>query len=267
MLGSHADAEDAVQETFLRWQNAPNEDIQTAKAYLSTILTRLCIDQLRSARRQREVYVGPWLPEPMLTSDQKHATANVELAESLTMAFLVLLESLSPVERAAFLLHEVFDFDYKETAEVVGKTEANCRQMIHRAKGHISSRHHRFDPSREETERVANEFIEAAQNGDLSRLMKLFSPDAVLLSDGGGKVRAALNPIHGADAIARFVTGVVKKNLPPDAVHAPAEVNGQPAFVTWIRGQRASVTVLDIRDGLIRHVFVVVNPEKLSGLE
>jgi len=267
MLGSHADAEDAVQETFLRWQNAPDEDIQMAKAYLATIVTRLCIDQLKSARSRREVYVGPWLPEPILTSGQKQTASNVELAESLTMAFLVLLESLSPVERAAFLLHEVFDYDYKETAQIVGKTESNCRQMIHRAKTYIASRHHRFDPTREETERVTKEFLEATQNGDLSRLMKLFAGDAALLSDGGGKVRAALNPIHGADAIARFVIGVTKKNVPPDALHTPTEVNGQPAFVTWIGGQRASVTVLDIRDGLIRNVFIVLNPEKLTGVE
>jgi RNA polymerase sigma-70 factor (ECF subfamily) len=266
VLGSRADAEDAVQETFLRWQNAPDEDIQTPKAYLTTIVTRFCIDQLRSARSQREVYVGPWLPEPIMTTNQKQPTSNVELAESLTMAFMVLLESLSPVERAAFLLHEVFDYDYKETAEIIGKTEANCRQMIHRAKEHIASRHRRFDPTREETERVTNGFIEATQNGDVSRLMSLFAGDAVLVSDGGGKVRAALNPIHGADAIARFVVGVVKKNVPRDAVHVPAEVNGQPAFVTWIGGQPTTVTILDIRDGLIRNVFIVANPEKLRGV-
>lgn len=267
MLGSRSDAEDAVQETFLRWQNAADEDIQTPRAYLSTIITRLCIDQLRSARVQREVYVGNWLPEPIPTSVQKHPASNVELAESVTMAFLVLLESLSPVERAAFLLHEVFDYDYKETAEIVGKTEANCRQMIHRAKEHIASRHHRFDPTREETERVTNEFIEATQNGDLSRLMTLFAGDAVLLSDGGGKASAAINPVHGADAIARLVIGVAKKSAPYGAVHVPCEVNGQPAFVTSIAGKTITVTILDIRDGLICNVFIVRNPDKLSGMK
>src|SRR5262249_19213594 len=154
-------------------------------------VTRLCIDQLKSARSRREVYVGPWLPEPIMTSGQKQTTSNVELAESLTMAFLVLLESLSPVERAAFLLHEVFDYDCKETAHIVRKTAPNCRQMVHRAKPCIPSRHRRFDPTLEETERVTKEFLEATQNGDLSRLMKLFAGDAALLSDGGGKVRAA----------------------------------------------------------------------------
>jgi RNA polymerase sigma-70 factor (ECF subfamily) len=267
MLGSSSDAEDAVQETFLRWQNADDEDIRTPKGYLATIVTRLCIDQLRSARSQREVYVGNWLPEPIPTSVQKHPASSVELAESVTMAFLVLLESLSPVERAAFLLHEVFDYDYKETAEIVGKTEANCRQMIHRAKEHIASRHHRFDPTREETERVTNEFIEATQNGDLSRLMMLFAGDAVLLSDGGGKASAAINPIHGADAIARLVMGVAKKTASYGAVHMPSEVNGQPAFVTSIDGEPITVTILDIRDGLIRNVFIVRNPEKLGGMK
>ncbi len=266
MLGSRADAEDAVQETFLRWQHARDEDVQTPRAYLATIVTRLCVDQLRSAQSRREVYVGPWLPEPVMTNGQKQPASSVELAESLTMAFLVLLESLSPLERAAFLLHEVFDYDYKETAGIIGKTEANCRQMIHRAKGHIASRHHRFDPTREDTERIANGFLEATQSGDVSRLMALFSGDAVLFSDGGGKVRAALNPIKGPDAIARFVVGVVRKNIPIDAIHEPTEFNGQPAFVTWIGGQPTTVTILDIRDGLIRNVFVVVNPEKLGGI-
>jgi RNA polymerase sigma-70 factor (ECF subfamily) len=266
MLGSRADAEDAVQETFLRWQNADDEEVQSPRSYLATVVTRLCIDNMRSARSRREVYVGPWLPEPIMTAHNARPDVSVELAESLMMAFMVLLESLAPLERAAFLLHEVFEYDYSEIAEIVGKSEANCRQMIHRAKERVAKRHRRFEPSREETDRIAARFLEAARSGDVQSLMSLFAEDAVMMSDGGGKVRAALNPVHGADPIARFVVGVVRKGIPADATIKRYEINGQPAFVIFHEGQAASATILDISGGVIRNLFLVVNPDKLRGL-
>ena len=261
MLGSRADAEDAVQETFIRWQQS-NEEPSSPKAFLSTIITRLCIDQLRSARAQREVYVGPWLPEPVMTEE-----STVEMAESLTMAFLVMLETLTPAERAAFLLHDVFDFDYPEISQMIGKTEANSRQMVFRARERLTKRRRRFEPTREETERITTRFIETTRNGDLSGLMAMFAEDAVMTSDGGGKARAALKPVHGADAIARFLMGVLKKNEGWDAVHTLTEVNGQPAFVTSISGQPIAVMILDIQDGVIQNLFIIVNPDKLRSLE
>ena len=260
MLGTRADAEDAVQETFLRYQATPEEP-NSPKALLATIITRLCIDELRSSRVQRERYVGPWLPEPVVTEGTK-----VEMAESLTMAFLVLLESLTPVERAAFLLHEVFDYDYTEIAGMIGKTEASCRQMVHRAKERITARRRRFEPSREETERITSQFLKTAQNGDVAGLMALFADDAVMISDGGGKVRAALNPVRGPGAIARFVMGVLKKIESLSPTYSLTEINGQPAFVTSISGENISAAILDIQDGLVQKMFIVANPDKLRTI-
>jgi RNA polymerase sigma-70 factor (ECF subfamily) len=260
MLGSRADAEDALQETFLRYQ-AGDEELDSPKAYLTTIVTRLCIDHLRSARVQRESYVGQWLPEPVATTGM-----DIGMAESLTMAFLVLLENLSPAERAAFLLHDVFDYDYAEIAQMTGKTEANCRQMVHRAKERVKARQRRFDPSREETDRITARFLETTRSGDLSGLMALFSEDAVMISDGGGKANAALNPVKGADSIARFVLGVIRKNESLNPLHRLTEINSQPAFITTISGRVVSATILDIRDGLIRNLFIVANPDKLGVL-
>jgi RNA polymerase sigma-70 factor, ECF subfamily len=260
MLGTRADAEDAVQETFLRYQ-ATQEEPSSPKALLATIITRLCIDELRSSRVQRERYVGPWLPEPVVTEGTK-----VEMAESLTMAFLVLLESLTPVERATFLLHEVFDYNYTEIAGMIGKTEASCRQMVHRAKERITTRSRRFEPSPEETERITSQFLKTAQNGDVAGLMALFADDAVMISDGGGKVRAALNPVRGPSAIARFVMGVLKKIESLSPTYSLTEINGQPAFVTSISGENISAAILDIQDGLVQKLFIVANPDKLRTI-
>jgi len=170
------------------------------------------------------------------------------------------------LERAAFLLHDVFDYDYAEIARVTGKSEASCRQMVHRAKERITARRRRFNPSREEMERITSRFLETARSGDVSGLMALFADDAVMISDGGGKARAALNPVNGANTIARFVMGVLKKNENFNPIHTLTEINGQPAFITSISGQNISATVLDIRDGLIQNLFIVVNPEKLRSI-
>ena len=267
MLGTVADAEDIVQEAYLRWQGASSDEVRSPKAFLSTVATRLCIDQLKSARAQREVYVGPWLPEPLLTGEMPDMTQTLELTESISFAFLLLLESLAPVERAAFLLREVFDYSYPEIASIVGKSEDNCRQMVHRAKQHMKERRPRFSVSREEQEQVTKRFIEVCQGGDIQGLLSLLAPDATLASDGGGKVQAARNILHGASSVARFMFGILAK-LPPDAdlKVEVTDVNGQPGIVGYINGKPDSVTTLDISDGRIVGVNIVVNPDKLSTI-
>src|SRR5436305_5443299 len=203
MLGSATDAEDIVQEAFLRWLQASDEEIQSPKAFLSTVVTRLCIDQLRSARAQREQYVGPWLPEPIPTGQRQDLTETAVLAESLSFAFLVMLESLGPLERAVFLLREVFDYDYSEIAAIVGKSEANCRQVLHRAHQHLGQRRPRYDVSHEQQERITSQFMHATTSGDMQGLLNLLTDDIVFTADSGGKVRAGLKPVHGPDKVAR----------------------------------------------------------------
>ncbi|MCA1558164.1 MAG: RNA polymerase sigma-70 factor, partial [Acidobacteria bacterium] len=211
MLGTVADAEDIVQEAFLRWQAAGDEEIKAPRAYLSAIVTNLSINHLQSARVKREEYIGPWLPEPLIADENQDPMRNIQLADSLSMAFMILLEALAPTERAVFLLREVFDYEYEEIARMVGKTEANCRQMVSRARQHIRERRSRFDVSEEIRERLTGQFIKACASGDLQALMSLLSEDVTLLSDGGGRVTAARKPITGVDHVARFLTGLVKK--------------------------------------------------------
>jgi RNA polymerase sigma-70 factor (ECF subfamily) len=265
MLGSAADAEDILQEAFLRWQRAGEEDVRSPKSYLSAVVTRLCIDQLRSARARREVYVGPWLPEPIMTQHMPDMTSTQELAESLSIAFLVVLESLSPVERAVFLLREVFGYDYAEIARIVGKSEANCRQITHRAQQRIHERRPRFHATHEQQVRVTQEFMQACANGNLQGLMAMLTNNAVLMSDGGGKAQAARNPIYGPNNIARFILGILAK-APPNISVRLDEVNGQPGIVTFVDGQPNAVLVLDVEGDQIRGVHIVANPEKLQGL-
>jgi RNA polymerase sigma-70 factor, ECF subfamily len=223
MLGSVMDAEDVVQEAFLRWQRAPRAEVRSPKAYLSAVVTRLCIDQLRSARKRREEYVGPWLPEPLPTEPD---TAAID--ESLSMAFLILLESLNPTERAVFLLREVFD--YEEISRLVGKSEANCRQIARRARDSIAARRPRFESSPEQEERLLGSFLEASLDGDMESLVSVLSEDVTLWSDGGGKTRAALNPIHGANRVSRFLFGILRQ-APPGLVVRRARVNGRPGII------------------------------------
>jgi RNA polymerase sigma-70 factor (ECF subfamily) len=264
MLGSVMEAEDMVQETFLRWQQVSEDEIESPKAYLTTIVTRLCIDFLRSARARREEYVGPWLPEPLVTGEPA-AGGDMTLADSLSMAFLVLLESLNPVERAVFLLRDVFDYDYAEIARIVGKSEANCRQMARRARQYIAARRPRFNASPEQQERLLLQFLETSTNGDVPGLVELLADDITLWADGGGKARAALKPIRGALNVARFVVGVVR-TLPRDMVTRRVEINGQPGIIAYEGDRVIGVAVLDVGDGRIRGIGFIVNPEKLQGL-
>ena len=264
MLGSVMEAEDVVQEAFLRWQQVPEDEVRSPSSYLSTVVTRLCIDRLRSARARREQYVGPWLPEPLL-EDQEIA-GKADLDDSLSMAFLVLLESLTPVERAVFLLREVFDYDYSEIANLVGKSEANCRQVARRARQSVAARRPRFESSPEQEERLMGSFLRASLSGDMEALLALLSEDVVLYSDGGGKTRAALKPIYGSDRVARFLSGTLRK-APPDFAVRQTRVNGRPGFVGYFGdGIPQSVVTIEVGEGSIAAIRLVVNPEKLGNV-
>ena len=265
LLGTVSDAEDIVQDAFLRWQRDGEREVRSVRAYLATIVVRLCLDELRSARARREVYVGPWLPEPLLTSGRTDLTDSLVLRESLSFAFLLMLESLSPVERAVFVLREVFDYDYAEIAAMVDRSEANCRQVFHRARQRLAERQTRFAASQEQREQVTEQFMRAATSGDVQGLLRVLAEDAVLVGDGGGKGFAAPRPIHSADRVARGFLGALQK-LPPDRAWLD-EVNGQPAIVAMRGGRPFAVLVLEVQDGRIQRLYSVVNPDKLESIE
>jgi RNA polymerase sigma-70 factor (ECF subfamily) len=267
MLGSVADAEDIVQDAYLRWQEAPEADVRSPRAYLATIVTRLAINQLRSARSQRETYVGPWLPEPLVTDHAPDPSEPVELAESLSMAFLVMLERLSPIERAVLLLHDVFDFDYAEISRIVDKSEANCRQLLSRAKKHIGSSEARFDADPVQADRLMQRFTEAASAGDIDGMLAVLAEDITLWADGGGKIKgAALRPIHGADSVARFVAGVLERFVPAERSMRPAQINGEPGFIVYTSGRPLAAMIFHIRDERIHTIYALGNPDKLHAL-
>lgn len=269
MLGSVAEAEDVVQEAFLRFHNAQTEGmaIESPKAYLATVTTRLAIDHLRSARVRRESYVGTWLPEPVLDHKEPSMVRQTELAESLSMAFLLILEALSPVERAVFLLREVFDYDYEEISQIVEKTEDNCRQIFARAKRHIEAGKPRFEASREKRDDLARRFFSACQTGDLHDLLDLLATDAAFYGDGGGKATAILQPVHGRDRVAKLLYGLFAKGRELRIRLQFVEVNGQPgAMVLDAQDRLINVLALDVAEGAIRSIRSVVNPEKLQRL-
>jgi RNA polymerase sigma-70 factor (ECF subfamily) len=251
MLGTSMDAEDIVQEAFLRWQQSPDTEIQSPKAYLSSIVTRLSIDHLRSAQVQRESYIGPWLPEPLLSERTITFLDTAILAESLSMAFLVLLESLSPIERAVFLLRKVFDFEYNEIAHIVDKSEANCRQIVKRAQDYIESRRPRFDVQPEQRDRLLMQFMQTCMSGDFDGLLNLLSDDITLWSDGGGKASAALNVIKGPEKVVRAMQGFLKK-MPQDLVYQMATINGQPGVIMYLDGRPYTVMILDFAPDGVR---------------
>jgi RNA polymerase sigma-70 factor, ECF subfamily len=263
MLGTVTDAEDMVQETFLRWQQTAETTVKSAKNYLSTITTRLCIDHLRSARVQREQYVGSWLPEPLMTAQTDDPSAQVELADSISIAFLVVLERLSPIERAVFLLREVFEYDYDEIAQMVGKSSANCRQILKRSRQHITAQRPRFPVSHQQQEQITAQFLEASTQGDLQGLLSLLAQDVTLWADGGGQVTAALRPLHGAMKVARFLLALRSKWF-STSVAQLIEVNGQPGINYSIDGEIHSVVTFEIVDGLIQSIYSMRNPDKLK---
>src|SRR5215469_1543417 len=268
MLGSAMDAEDMVQETYLRYRRTPPDTIASLKAFLTTILTRLCMDQLHLARRQRETYLGPWLPEPITATDTLALVSpeeRVDRDESISLAFLVLLEELQPFERAVFLLREVFEYDYAEIAAFLGKSEDACRQSFSRAKKHLAEHRPRFPATAETHRQLLTSFHQAVQAGDMTALMGMLADDVTLWADGGGRVKgAATRPVLGRDAVARFSIGATRRFLPEGYGAEIDEVNGEPALV--IRGPDHALLVLtiEVEGQQIRTVRIVANPEKLA---
>jgi RNA polymerase sigma-70 factor, ECF subfamily len=270
MLGSASEAEDIVQEAFLRLhrETANGTEIDSPKAYLSTIATRLSIDHLRSARVRRERYFGTWLPEPLLTEPELEVPSDAETADSLSMAFLVLLESLTPVERAVFLLREVFDQGYDEIAKVVGRSEDNCRQIAVRARRHVEAKKPRFEASRKRRDELAGKFFDAVASGDASGLVELLAADVVVYGDGGGKAPALPRPIHGRDRATRVLL-TSRGQGARLAVRSlrPATINGQPgALLINDEGKPVVAVTLDVLDDQVQAVWAISNPEKLQHL-
>jgi RNA polymerase sigma-70 factor (ECF subfamily) len=266
MLGSVADAEDMVQETFIRWQQAANDEIRSPRAFLVTVITRLSINQLQSARVRREEYVGEWLPEPLVTGPESDPLGVLKVDESLSMAFLLLLERLTPMERAVFLLREVFEYEYEEIAKVLGQSEPNCRQILRRAKQHVGDMRRHFDASAREHDDLLKRFLQAVRKGEIKGLVDLLSSDAVLHSDGGGKAIAQPHMIEGAENVARLILDRMSKVVPKNLVNRMARINGEPGFVSYLNGKPFSAFTLEGGDGRIKAIYIVTNPQKLSHL-
>ena len=269
MLGSAMDAEDMVQETYLRYQSTPKDDIRSLKAYLSTILIRLCMDQLQLARRKREQYVGPWLPEPILTADTAEVVdpqERVDKHESISLGFLVLLEQLQPFERAVFLMREVFEYDFTEIATMLDKSEAACRSSFSRAKLHLREHRPRFGASAETHRQLLSGYFQAIETGEMIPLMNLLSENVTLWADGGGKVKgAATRPLTGREAVARFSVGARKRFVPPAGAHVEmAVVNGETALVLRVGAQAVFVLSIEVEQGRIQAIRIMANPEKLT---
>lgn len=265
MLSSDADAEDIVQEAYLRWRDRNDRRVESSSSYLATIVVRLCIDELRSARSRRESYVGPWLPEPVIVDDVGPAGA-AELADSLSQAFLVLLEELAPVERAAFLLHDVFDYQYGEIATMLDREVPSCRQLVSRARHRVGERRRRFDADERAGRELAERFLATCSTGDIEGLLEIVAEDVVVWTDGGGKVKAALRPIYGASKSARFLVAIAH-GISPTAQIRPETVNGQPGYLFVEAGVVTTALSLEIADGRVVGVRAITNPDKLAHLK
>jgi RNA polymerase sigma-70 factor (ECF subfamily) len=272
MLGSMADAEDAVQETYLRWHATDRNHVSDPKAFLMTTTTRICLDVLRSARARREEYVGPWLPEPVLDTAALAPDSRTELAEDLSVALLLTLDRLSPLERAAFLLHDVFDFSFSEVAKALERSEAACRQLAARARAHVRDVRPRgtSEPGAGEIDAKHSElmsaFVAATQSGDLHALTRLLASDVRVVTDGGGKVAAALHVLEGADRASRFLIGATRKGWREDYTWRLATINGLPGVIVNGAEGPVQTAAFEIDGGVIRSLYVVRNPDKLRHL-
>ncbi|MFD3404184.1 RNA polymerase sigma-70 factor [Kribbella sp. NPDC058693] len=262
VVGSVSDAEDVVQEAWLRWTGVDHDEVRDTRAYLIRITTRLALNRLREQKARREQYVGPWLPEPLATDDDPEAA--VELADSVSMAMLVVLETLSPLERATFVLREVFDLPYDEIADTLGRSEPAVRQLAHRAREHVSARQPRHHVDKARHDEVTMRFMQAAGSGDFDQVVALLAPDAVLISDGGGKKKAALRPIHGADKIARWLFAVIAEN--PGFEVRMGTLNGEIAYIAYDGDSPDTVAFLKTEDGLINELYLIRNPDKLEHI-
>jgi len=263
MLGTRADAEDIVQEAYLRWHSARDEEVRSPKAFLTTVVARLALDSLKAAYRKRETYPGTWLPEPLV---EPTGAGALELAESLSLAFLYLLETLSPAERVAFLLREAFDADYAEIAGALETSETNSRQLVARARKHLQEKRRRFPVDRERHQDILRQFVATCATGDPAQLAAMLSQDVVVLSDGGGKAAAALNPIVGVDKASRFLTGLSRKGAGGATGVRVMDVNGEPALV--LEAGETVITILTLEldaEGRIARILIVRNPDKLPS--
>ncbi|WP_129307856.1 RNA polymerase sigma-70 factor [Streptomyces sp. L2] len=264
MLGSVTDTEDVLQDTWLTWHAADRTTIRSPRAYLVRTVTNLCLNRLTSARATREHYVGPWLPEPLLTSPD--AAEDTELADSVSTAMLVVLETLAPVERAVFVLREVFGFSHAEIAGFLDRPEPAVRQIAHRARSHVRSRRPRYDTDPGRRARVTDRFIEACAGGDLNAVLELLAPDVTVWADGGGKVSAARRPVHGPDRVARWILGILTKPQMTGVAFEPAQINGEPSLLLTASGTPAGALTYDLTEAGITTIRLQVNPDKLRGL-
>jgi RNA polymerase sigma-70 factor (ECF subfamily) len=265
MLGSRADVEDVLQETYLRWMESNPSALRSVEGWLVTVLTRLCIDRLRSAKTEREAYTGTWLPEPLVTPGPLSPDRTVELASDISIAFLTVLERLAPEERAAFLLHEVFDFDYSEISKIIGKNQAACRQIVRRAKHRVREDRPRFSVNREAHGQLLEKFIEAASSGQREQIVNLLADEVRVTADGGSKVSSFRKVLQGSDRVARLYAGLSRK-FAGRFVYRLAEINGEPGLLRYVDGKLESAQSFVINGTQICEIYIMRNPDKLNDI-
>jgi RNA polymerase sigma-70 factor (TIGR02957 family) len=264
IMGSVADAEDTVQDAWMQWAKVDHGTVAQPKAYLVRTVSNLSLNRLRAAKARRESYVGPWLPEPLLTTPD--VAEEAEMAESLSMAMLVVLETLTPTERAVFVLREAFGYSYAEVADALDRPEPTVRQLAHRARSHVQARRPRFDADDGQRREITERFRLACAGGDLNAMLALLAPDVIAVSDGGGKVSAARRPLYGADQVARWLIGVLAKPVTADVVMQTVDINGEPGFLATVSGMPVGAMCLEIDGDVIRGLRMILNPDKLNGL-